>query len=233
MSAAHAPLLLAMFPRFNAVGAVVWHQVMINPLLQLAFGGIILVLAGHLLGRATPLFAGFMRGIGNLALIAGLLLSLARVMHYDTGLGLPNEAPDQVQVTGKETRASIDDDGHFWIRGTIDGVPVRFLVDTGATITTLSTQVAEQAGLEPDRDAPEIALNTANGTVTATRTRIAHLKIGNIAARDIEAVVSPGIGGTNVLGMNFLSRLASWRVEGKALILVPHHPQADGDLPDQ
>jgi aspartyl protease family protein len=41
--------------------------------------------------------------------------------------------------------------------------------------------------------------------------------------------VAPGLGDANVIGMNLLSRLASWRVEDNTLILVPHHPQADSD----
>ncbi|RZL97585.1 MAG: TIGR02281 family clan AA aspartic protease, partial [Sphingomonas sp.] len=47
----------------------------------------------------------------------------------------------------------------------------------------------------------------------------------SIVARDLSAVVSPAFGDVNVVGMNFLSRLKSWRVEDNTLILVPHHPQ--------
>jgi len=52
------------------------------------------------------------------------------------------------------------------------------------------------------------------------------MAFGNVVARDLDAVIAPGTGGLNVLGMNFLSRLKSWRVEDGELILVPHHPQA-------
>ena len=38
-------------------------------------------------------------------------------------------------------------------------------------------------------------------------------------------MIAPNIGETNVIGMNLLSRLASWRVEGRTMILVPHNPQ--------
>ena len=44
-------------------------------------------------------------------------------------------------------------------------------------------------------------------------------------ARGIDAIIAPGLGPTNVIGMNVLSRLASWRVEGQTMILVPQHPQ--------
>jgi aspartyl protease family protein len=54
---------------------------------------------------------------------------------------------------------------------------------------------------------------------------IDELRFGNVAARGLDTVIAPNIGPTNVIGMNLLSRLASWRVENGTLILVPHHPQ--------
>ena len=51
------------------------------------------------------------------------------------------------------------------------------------------------------------------------------MRFGNVAARGLDAIIAPGLGQTNVLGMNLLSRLASWRVEGDTLILVPNNPQ--------
>ena len=50
------------------------------------------------------------------------------------------------------------------------------------------------------------------------------LRVGNIVARDLKVVSAPGLD-LDVIGMNFLSELESWRVEGRTLILVPHHPQ--------
>jgi aspartyl protease family protein len=61
--------------------------------------------------------------------------------------------------------------------------------------------------------------------VTAEITTIDTLRFGNVKAGGLDAVIAPNIGQTNVVGMNFLSRLESWRVEGRTLILVPHHPQ--------
>jgi aspartyl protease family protein len=71
-----------------------------------------------------------------------------------------------------------------------------------------------------------VILRTANGDIRAQTAEIAELRLGNIVARELAVVVSPAFGRVDVLGMNFLSRLKSWRVEGKTLILVPHHPQA-------
>ena len=67
-------------------------------------------------------------------------------------------------------------------------------------------------------------IRTANGTVSAQTATVAKLKLGDIRASDLSVGVSPAFGDTDVLGMNFLSRLRSWRVEGSTLVLVPHHP---------
>ena len=61
----------------------------------------------------------------------------------------------------------------------------------------------------------------ANGTVAARRGRIRKLAIGPLETDDLGVVVSPAFGELDVLGMNFLSRLHSWRVENNVLVLQP------------
>ena len=70
-----------------------------------------------------------------------------------------------------------------------------------------------------------VVLQTANGVAPARTGAINELRVGNIVARNLRIVTSPGLGDMDVLGMNFLSKLQSWRVEGPTLVLVPHHPQ--------
>jgi aspartyl protease family protein len=112
------------------------------------------------------------------------------------------------------------------VRAEVNGVKRRFLVDTGATLTTLSPGSADAASIRLKRWGQTVVLSTANGRTTGTLATIDSLRVGNVVARHIDAVVAPGLGETNVLGMNFLSRLAGWRVEGKTMILIPHHPAA-------
>lgn len=131
---------------------------------------------------------------------------------------------DDQGVVGKELRVPLSRDGHFWVRADIDGVERRMLVDSGATVTAVATSTATEAGLK--NGLSPVLLRTANGAVAARSAKIRELRIGNIVARDLGAVVSPSFGETNVLGMNFLTRLKGWRVEDGTLILVPHHPQA-------
>jgi aspartyl protease family protein len=70
-----------------------------------------------------------------------------------------------------------------------------------------------------------VVLRTANGAVPAETGSVEEVRVGNIVARNLKVVTSPGLGNLDVLGMNFLSKLESWRAEGRTLILVPHHPQ--------
>lgn len=200
-----------------------------QPLLALAIVSILVATLGGMLRRASPFVGGFVRGVGNLGLIAALLLTIAQVTRFTTGndFALPQLGMPAQTVEGGETRVPMDRDGHFWIKATVNGAPRRFLVDTGATLTAISPSTADAAQLEPKAMAQAIMMRTANGTVQAQLTTIAELRFGSVVARDLDAVVAPGLGDANVIGMNLLSRLASWRVEGRTLILVPHHPQGE------
>ena len=128
-------------------------------------------------------------------------------------------------VVGRETRIRMAADGHFWARVTVDGVPRRMLIDSGATVTALSTRAAQAAALDVSNSVIPVILTTANGQINAQTATVRELRVGDIAARDLGVVVSPAFGDTDVLGMNFLSKLKSWRVEGQTLILQPHHHQ--------
>lgn len=126
-------------------------------------------------------------------------------------------------VVGSEVRIPMADDGHFWARVTVNGVERTMLVDSGATVTALSTGTADAAKVDYGAIAMPAVVNTANGSVTGREATIGTLKVGGISATDLPAIVAPEFGDQDVLGMNFLSRLKSWRVEGKTLILTPNH----------
>jgi aspartyl protease family protein len=118
-------------------------------------------------------------------------------------------------------------DGHFWVLATVNGVERRMLIDSGATVTALSPQTIRDARIDTGTGFAPVVLRTANGAAPAETGTIDELRVGNIVARNLKVVTSPGLGNLDVLGMNFLSKLDSWRVEGRTLILVPHHPQPD------
>lgn len=202
-----------------------------QPLLGLAVAAILLATLGGMLRRGAPILGGFLRGAGNLGLVAALLLTIVQVARFTTGndLALPQLGMPAQRVEGRETRIGMSNDGHFWLQATVNGQPHRFLVDTGATLTAISEDTAVSASVPQNPIRQSLTMRTANGTVEAELATIAELRFGNIVARDLDAVVAPGLGDTNVIGMNLLSRLASWRVEGRTLILVPNNPQSNAE----
>lgn len=129
-------------------------------------------------------------------------------------------APQQ-RAEGDRLHIRMSEDGHFWVEARINDKSARFLVDSGATVTTLSDEVAMQAGASIDKFSPPLAMQTANGVIYAKRSMIEGLSVGPIQTSNLPVVVSDRMNGINVLGMNFLSRLKSWRVEDGEMVLQP------------
>ena len=185
------------------------------------------ILLAGLLARRVPVLR-MLVSIASWLVLAGLLvLVVAQRERFDPYLGQVASMLrlSEQEVVGSEMRIRMSPDGHFWARVKMGDAERRMLVDSGATLTALSTRTAQAAGLEPADGIVPVLLNTANGTVRAQTATLPEMRFGNIVARELPVVVSPAFGDMNVLGMNFLSRLKSWRVEGRTLILVPHHPQ--------
>jgi aspartyl protease family protein len=132
----------------------------------------------------------------------------------------------QQEVVGREVRITMASDGHFWADVTLNGVKRRMLVDSGATVTALSEATAARAGIDRDENLVPVMLRTANGVTAARTGSVKELRLGTARATGLKVVVSPALGDMDILGMNFLSKLASWRVEGRTLVMVPHHPVA-------
>jgi aspartyl protease family protein len=95
--------------------------------------------------------------------------------------------------------------GHYVASGAINGHPVTFLLDTGATSVSVPADVARDLGLR--RGAP-LRARTANGTITTYATRLDEVQLGNITLENIRADINPRMHGQEVLlGMSFLRRL--------------------------
>jgi aspartyl protease family protein len=132
------------------------------------------------------------------------------------GQRLKAEAFGSAIVNGREVRIPIGEDGHFWVDATVNGQPGRFLVDSGASVTTISRQMAQRAQV-PDTG-QHIVVNTANGPAPATEAYADRLDVQSISRTDFPVEINDR-DQTNVLGMNFLSSLRGWRVEGNYLVL--------------
>lgn len=201
-------------------------------LLLMVVAAIAVSAIGSLMVRRKVPLGFFVRRASTVVLAGVLLVVVLQLSRFDSRLeiAVPQFGlPEQI-VEGGETRIPMAPDGHFWLRAQINGVPANFLVDTGATLTAVSQGVADRAGLKPRRGGLPVTVNTANGPVSAELSTIGELRFGNVAARGLDVVIAPSLGQTNVVGMNLLSRLASWRVEGNTMILVPNNPQPEPDF---
>lgn len=98
-----------------------------------------------------------------------------------------------------------DSGGHFFTQGTINARPVRFLVDTGATVVALGLGEAQRLGLDYQAGQP-VRLGTANGTAMGWRVRLASVRVGDVQVYDVEAVVMGQSLPYVLLGNSFLSR---------------------------
>lgn len=110
------------------------------------------------------------------------------------------------------------DDGHYWVDASVNGQSARFLIDSGASKTTIDRELARRAGIETGMRIDVV--ETANGTVTMRKGVAARLEVGTIVRSDWPISVSeqPGLA---VIGMDVLSSLRGWRVDGDTLVLQP------------
>ena len=119
---------------------------------------------------------------------------------------------------GRETRIPMAMDGHFWVDAKINGKSVKFLVDSGATTTTIDRATAKSVGVpvSPNRDQ---YVRTGNGIVRVASGQAADLTVGGITRHDVQLQIADN-DDLNVLGMNYLSSLSRWGVDGRWLVLV-------------
>ena len=112
--------------------------------------------------------------------------------------------------------------GHYLADGAINGEPVVFLLDTGATQVSLSVELARRIGL---RLGPPVQVQTAAGPAAAYQARLASVRLGAIEMRDVAALATEGMEpGMVLLGMNFLKRLEMTQ-RGDRLILRAPDPK--------
>jgi aspartyl protease family protein len=188
-----------------------------------AIGAALLIL----LLQRIPYVGRIVRFAFSLGLLAFLIFVLLQQAPYQPELSRLTSklGIDDQQVAGRELRVRMSPDGHFWAIASVNGVKRRMLIDSGATVTAISERTAREAKVDAGTGLAPVVLRTANGAAPAQTGKVDELRVGNIVARNLRIVTSPGLGELDVLGMNFLSKLDSWRVEDRTLILVPHHPQ--------
>lgn len=178
----------------------------------------------------TGLSAGFLRNMRKslrdmgiwLALGGGLLLVYSFADEFGTVADrlsgkIDPTSPRQMADSGVAIAA--DDRGHFLVRAQVEGAPVLFMVDTGASGVVLSHKAARAIGLDPDNLSYTQLTSTANGMGRSAPVTLSSVRIGDITLRDVRGSVNFADLDTSLLGMSFLSRLSGFSIEGGELVL--------------
>ena len=178
---------------------------------DLMLGGVYILMAvmlvlGTLMARREPAAKLVTLALAWIAIFAaGFVLFTFRDDFGWVAQRLRAEATGEPVQQGEQIRIPMAIDGHFWIDGRINGERVKFLVDSGATMTTIGRDTADRVG---------------NGLIRVSTGRARSLEVGSIERREIGVHVADNEN-LNVLGMNFLSSLERWGVEGRWLVMVP------------
>jgi aspartyl protease family protein len=192
---------------------------------DLMLGGVYILMAimlvlGTLMTRREPLARLLTLALAWVVIFAaGFILLTFRDNFGWVAQRLKAEAVGTPVVQGRETRIPMAIDGHFWVEGRVNDVRVKFLVDSGATMTTIDRETAIRAGIRV-APRPDQFVRTGNGIIRVSSGRAQRLEVGGIERRDVGMQVAEN-DNLNVLGMNFLSSLDRWGVEGRWLVLVP------------
>jgi len=177
-------------------------------LLLVAIGGFLLVELRARPGRTLRLAAAWgMIFLGVIA-IAGLWGDIR------------NSITPQARMIGDHRiEVPMGPDGHFHLTAQVNGTPVRFIVDTGATTIALGQQDARRVGIDPSRLGFAGQARTANGTIATASVMLDTVTIGEISDSDVPALVLRSDLDLSLMGMSYLSRFARVSIEGNRLVL--------------
>jgi aspartyl protease family protein len=115
-----------------------------------------------------------------------------------------------------------DTTGHFHINASVNGRPVTFLLDTGASAVVLTHEDAQAAGYSNSELNFSMPVSTANGRTVVAPVKISDIRVGDASFRDVRAFVAqPDALETSLFGMSVLDRLKGWKIEGDKLVLTP------------
>jgi len=135
---------------------------------------------------------------------------------------------DRPSRAGGEVELRRGWDGHYRADAEVNGVPVRMMVDTGASLVLIPAELADDFGLDGAPLDYSMPVATANGPSTVAPVTIDSLRVGSIVVQTVEAAVArPGRLQSPLLGMTFLDRMSETSFQGDRLIL--RHKGTDFD----
>ena len=182
-----------------------------------------LIAGSFFLHRKLPLGRALTYGVIWMAIIAVLVLAYS--FRYDARDVIDRITyelfPHSPRVVGDFVEIRAGSHGHFVLEAEVDGIAIRFLVDTGASDVLLSPSDALRLGLRPENLTFNKLYRTANGLVRGAPVKIGRMVIGPISKTQVSVSVNGAEMKQSLLGMSFLNRLSGYEVRGGLLILKP------------
>lgn len=188
----------------NSIGSLIYLLM----LLALIGGGTILAFRGQL--------GAMLRTIGTWALLFAIVVIGYGVFNDQRSTSLPRQS-----VFAEQGRVEIprSRDGHYHVVLDVNGAPIEFIVDTGASDMVLSRQDAVRAGFNPDNLMFSGLAQTANGRVETAPVRLREVRLGGIEDANVRAVVNGGEMRKSLLGMSYLNSFDRIEINEGRLIL--------------
>ncbi len=172
-------------------------------IILMAVGGSVFVSIRRAPGRSVQSFIIWVLLFLGLAGAYGLWPDLRRAL-----------MPGAAETTGQSVTYGANEDGHFYVEALVNGVSVRFVIDTGASDIVLTREDAARAGVSADGLSFTGSAQTANGVVRTAPVRIKTFALGPWEDGDVRASVNDGQMGGSLLGMSYLSRFTLTLGEG-------------------
>lgn len=160
------------------------------------------------------------------ALVIAAALSIGRAPPTDRNMPPPArfdslETPPRQSNTGNAVVLQREADGHFYTNASVNGTPIRVMIDTGASSIALTRADAQKSGLFlSENDFNEVGRG-AGGEIRLRRVLFDRVAVGSIEARGVSGVVIGGDGDISLLGQSFLATLGSVTIEGDRMVLLP------------
>lgn len=128
-------------------------------------------------------------------------------------------APQARMLEGGRIEVPLGNDGHFHLTAQVNGTPVRFVIDTGASSIALGPRDAARVGIDPEELAYVGQARTANGVVETAPVTLDSVTLGEIQDSRVPAMVLRSDLDQSLMGMSYLSRFARVSIEGSLLVL--------------
>lgn len=147
---------------------------------------------------AVSMLSGFVEHLGDAPFYASANVAVVRHVAKTSG---------ETRTAREQTRFSRSGDGLYYVVARVNGTPVRFVLDTGATLVVLTAADAKRVGLAHAEDRMAESMETAGGVSAIQRVTLDRVKLAGHSVDDVDAaIVSTGLK-TSLLGQNFLAEL--------------------------